>query len=40
MWRDAGADQAPSGANFPDGVLSTYQVAVADPSADGRRPIS
>jgi len=32
MWRDAGADQAPSGATFPDGVLSSYQVAVADPS--------
>ena len=32
MWRDAGATQAPSGASLPKGVLSSYQVAVADPS--------
>src|SRR4051812_49164187 len=32
MWRDAGADQAPSGATLPGGVLSSYQIAVADPS--------
>ena len=32
MWRDAGADQAPSGAQLPAGVGSSYQVAVADPS--------
>jgi hypothetical protein len=32
MWRDAGADQAPSGANLPAGIKSSYQVAVADPS--------
>jgi hypothetical protein len=32
MWRDAGADQAPSGATLPDGVASSYQIAVADPS--------
>ena len=32
MWRDAGAAQAPSGAAFPDGVISSYQIAVADPS--------
>ena len=32
MWRDAGATQAPSGAALPDGVVSSYQVAVADPS--------
>ena len=32
MWRDAGDAPAPSGAAFPDGVLSSYQVAVADPS--------
>ena len=32
MWRDAGADQAPSGATLPSGVASSYQIAVADPS--------
>jgi hypothetical protein len=32
MWRDAGADQAPSGAALPSGVTGSYQVAVADPS--------
>jgi hypothetical protein len=32
MWRDAGADTAPSGTALPDGVSSSYQVAVADPS--------
>jgi hypothetical protein len=32
MWRDAGAAQAPSGATLPDGVVSSYQIAVADPS--------
>ena len=32
MWRDAGADQAPQGAKFPTGVISSYQVVVADPS--------
>jgi hypothetical protein len=32
MWRDAGADQAPSGAALPPGVASSYLVRVADPS--------
>ena len=32
MWRDAGVGEAPGGAQLPDGVLSSYQVAVADPS--------
>jgi hypothetical protein len=32
MWRDAGAERAPSGASLPSGVVSSYQVAVADPS--------
>ena len=32
MWRDAGAQQAPSGAALPKGVTGSYQVAVADPS--------
>lgn len=32
MWRDAGADQAPTGAALPSGVVSSYKVAVADPS--------
>ncbi|HET6909861.1 MAG TPA: hypothetical protein VFH54_11025 [Mycobacteriales bacterium] len=32
MWRDAGADQAPSGTTLPGGIVSSYQVAVADPS--------
>src|SRR5205823_542381 len=32
MWRDAGAEQAPSGAALPTGIVSSYQVAVADPS--------
>src|SRR5207248_177211 len=30
--RDAGADQAPSGVTLPSGVVSSYQIAVADPS--------
>jgi len=32
MWRDAGAQPAPSGASLPSGVTGSYQVAVADPS--------
>jgi hypothetical protein len=32
MWRDAGAEAAPSGATLPAGVSGSYQVAVADPS--------
>src|SRR3954447_19426293 len=32
MWRDAGVQQAPSGASLPRGVTGSYQVAVADPS--------
>ena len=32
LWRDAGTAQAPTGAQLPDGVLSSYRVAVADPS--------
>ena len=35
MWRDAGAGQAPTGAQLPSGILSSYQVAVADPSNPG-----
>jgi hypothetical protein len=35
MWRDAGPGQAPSGAQLPAGVVSSYQVAVADPSNPG-----
>jgi hypothetical protein len=32
MWRDAGATPAPAGAVLPSGVVSSYQVAVVDPS--------
>ncbi|MDQ1698448.1 MAG: hypothetical protein QOG34_311, partial [Frankiaceae bacterium] len=32
MWRDAGAAAAPAGTTLPSGVLSSYQIAVADPS--------
>ena len=32
MWRDAGAEPAPSGTSLPGGVTGSYQVAVADPS--------
>jgi hypothetical protein len=35
LWRDAGAERAPSGAALPSGVLSSFQVAVADPSNPG-----
>jgi hypothetical protein len=35
LWRDAGAGQAPSGAHLPDGILSSYLVAVADQSDPG-----
>jgi hypothetical protein len=32
MWNDAGADAAPTGATLPSGIVSSYRVAVADPS--------
>ena len=32
MWHDAGAAQAPVGAQLPTGIASSYQIAVADPS--------
>src|SRR3954451_22152016 len=32
MWRDAGAEAAPTGAALPAGVTGSYRVAVADPS--------
>lgn len=35
MWRDAGTGQAPSGASLPMGIVSSYEVAIADPSNPG-----
>ena len=35
MWRDAGATAAPAGAQLPDGLIGSYQVAVTDPSNPG-----
>ena len=32
LWRDAGTGQAPAGTTLPSGVVSSYQIAVADPS--------